>query len=98
MLQIGDATAILVRLHSSTRLLQLVPDDKRSPLTTSTPFSIQDVAILTTEDTGGRRQMDVVLDHNSYARALIADETGGIWLWSDEVMEKADRKTKIQKL
>lgn len=82
---------MLVRLHSSTRLLSLVPNRSFDPPTDAHPVHATEIACLTSAETEGRRHADVALDHETWSRALIVDESGGLWLWGEERVEVQER-------
>ena len=93
-----DTTALLCRLHSSTRLLNVT---QRPPIPisgTSFPVQIQEVATLHAQDTDARRHVDVALDPAMWSRALVVDECGGVWLWSEDLIEAQERLEKLYRM
>jgi hypothetical protein len=56
------------------------------------------VGQLSISQTEGRRHVDMALDEANWGRALIVDEGGGLWLWSEEKVEVRERLTKVMKL
>ncbi|WWC85515.1 uncharacterized protein L201_000379 [Kwoniella dendrophila CBS 6074] len=89
-----EATALLVRLQSTTHLLNLVPDHTYVPPNSQPPIISQRTASLSYEDTEGRRHVDVAIDPTLWSRILIIDESGGVWLWWEE---KENRNSRIEK-
>ena len=85
-------------MHSSTRLINLIPDPEYVSPSESSACSVAEVAILTTVETEGRRHMDVALDPIEWSRALVVDESGGLWLWYEIKVERQERLQKATKL
>ena len=90
----GDATALVVRLHSTTSLLNVVPSHTYMPPTEAEPHYTQEIAQLHISQTGNRRHVDAALDPHSWSRALIVDECGGVWLWYEDKVQIAERLQK----
>ncbi|KAL7420183.1 hypothetical protein Q5752_005149 [Cryptotrichosporon argae] len=96
-----NATPLLVRLHTATLLLNLVPNPAYAPSPLAAPASVALVARLTTAETEGRSHVNVALDPATWSRALIVDEGGAVWVWQ-EVKERSDaglvKRTQLRKL
>ncbi|WWD22865.1 hypothetical protein CI109_107360 [Kwoniella shandongensis] len=86
-----ESTALIVRLQSTTHLLNIVPEHSYMPPTTSPSVTSIRAAQLSYEDTEGRRHVDVALDTGAWSRALIVDEGGGVWLWWEEKERRGPR-------
>ena len=95
---LDDATALLVRLHSSTRLLNLIPNPLFLPPSEACPVKTLEVATLRSTETSGRRHVDVALDPVTWSRALVVDESGGVWLWWEDWSEQHQRLIKTHRL
>ena len=54
-------------------------------------MTLDDIATLRPSDTAGRHHVDIALDPTSFGRALIVDECGGVWLWTESKVEVAER-------
>nr|XP_019048403.1 hypothetical protein I302_02174 [Kwoniella bestiolae CBS 10118]OCF27333.1 hypothetical protein I302_02174 [Kwoniella bestiolae CBS 10118] len=91
---LSEATALLVRLQSTTHLLNLIPDHTYIPPSSEAPVISQRTASLSYEDTEGRRHVDVALDPKIWSRVLVVDDCGGVWLWWEE---KDNRNGRIEK-
>ncbi|WVO13554.1 hypothetical protein L204_101175 [Cryptococcus depauperatus] len=74
-----DSTSLLVRLQATTHLVSLYPSFSPPAYITSSAR-----AQISYSDTEGRRHVDVVLDPVIWAKALLVDEGGGVWLWLEE--------------
>jgi hypothetical protein len=78
---------MVVRLHSSIHLLSLTPNHAYRPWseTETRPVNLLRLAELPCDCTefDGRRAVDVAMDPTSWARVLVVDESGGVWLWSE---------------
>ncbi|WWC97298.1 hypothetical protein V866_004177 [Kwoniella sp. B9012] len=93
-----EATALLVRLQSTTHLLNLIPDHTYVPPSSEAPVICQRTALLSYEDTEGRRHVDVALDPKIWSRILVVDDFGGVWLWWEEKDNKNGRIEKAWNL
>lgn len=93
-----QATALTVRLASSTHLLKLVPTATYLPPAVDRPASPTRVAELSISDTEGRQHVDVELDPHIWTRAAIVDEGGAVWLWHEVVERLGGRVEKTMKL
>nr|XP_018266353.1 uncharacterized protein I303_00328 [Kwoniella dejecticola CBS 10117]OBR88511.1 hypothetical protein I303_00328 [Kwoniella dejecticola CBS 10117] len=91
---LSEATCLLVRLQSTTHLLNLIPDHTYVPPSSQPPILSQRIASLSYSDTEGRRHVDVALDPVIWSRVLVVDESGGVWLWWEE---KENRSGRIEK-
>lgn len=94
----GDSINLLVRLHSYTHLLLVTPNPTYMPPTDAQPFATTRIATITPSDTEGRRHVDVALDPKVWGRAVVADEGGGLWMWSEERNIVRDRTEKKMRL
>ncbi|TYJ55511.1 hypothetical protein B9479_003783 [Cryptococcus floricola] len=88
-----DATALIVRLQTTTHLLSIHPLSS-----TTSPFSSTRIAQLSYVDTESRKHIDIALDAEIWSRALVIDEGGGVWLWWEEKETKGGRLEKVMKL
>ncbi|WRT63394.1 uncharacterized protein IL334_000299 [Kwoniella shivajii] len=93
-----EATALLIRLQSTTHLVNLIPDHAYVPPSSSPPVISQRTAQLSYEDTEGRRHVDAALDANVWSRVLVVDESGGVWLWWEEKETKGSQIEKVWNL
>ncbi|WVF66371.1 hypothetical protein IAT40_001111 [Kwoniella sp. CBS 6097] len=93
-----EATALLIRLQSTTHLLNLIPDHTYIPPTSSPPVISLRAASLSYEDTENRRHVDVALDATVWSRVLVVDEGGGVWLWWEEKESKNGQPEKVWNL
>nr|XP_019014207.1 uncharacterized protein I206_00289 [Kwoniella pini CBS 10737]OCF52988.1 hypothetical protein I206_00289 [Kwoniella pini CBS 10737] len=95
---LSEATSLLIRLQSTTHLLNLIPDHTYVPPSSQPPILSQRTASLSYEDTEGRRHVDVALDPTIWSRILVVDECGGVWLWWEEKDNRAGRIEKAWNL
>ncbi|KAK8844585.1 hypothetical protein IAR55_006432 [Kwoniella newhampshirensis] len=86
-----ESTALVVRLQSTTHMLNISPDHSYIPPSTFPPVTSLRAAEISYEDTEGRRHVDVALDSGAWSRALIVDEGGGVWLWWEEKERRGPR-------
>ncbi|ODN83799.1 hypothetical protein L198_07695 [Cryptococcus wingfieldii CBS 7118] len=91
--QLRDATALIVRLQTTTHLLNIHPLSS-----TPSPFSSTRTAQLSYVDTESRKHINIALDAEIWSRALVVDEGGGVWLWWEEKETKGGRLEKVMKL
>jgi len=94
----GRATALVVRLATSTHLLNVIPNPTFVPPTLEHPVTTLRVGELSVTDTEGRRHVDVELDPSTWSRAAVVDEGGGVWLWWEDKERVDGRTQKIMRL
>ncbi|OCF44272.1 hypothetical protein I317_01890 [Kwoniella heveanensis CBS 569] len=95
---LSEATALLVRLQSTTHVLNLIPDHTYIPPTSSPPVISLRAASLSYEDTENRRHVDVAFDATIWSRILVVDEGGGVWLWWEEKESRNGQPEKVWNL
>lgn len=76
----------------------MTPNPTYMPPTDVQPFATTRIATVTPSETEGRRHVDVALDPKVWGRAVIVDEGGGLWMWSEERIIVRDRTEKKMRL
>lgn len=93
----GDCTALMVRVQTSTHMLNVNPH-RIAVGDAETVAETTRIGELTMDQTEGRRHVDMALDETSWSKALLVDEGGGVWLWQEEKVEVRQRVTKVMQL
>ena len=68
------------------------------PPSDQAPVAMEEISILRPFDTAGLHHVDVALDPTTFGRALVVDECGGVWLWTEGKVEKSERVVRSPRL
>lgn len=78
-----EALCLVVRLQSETHFLHVIPRSSYIVAEDQPTADVEKAGGLRPVDTAGLRHVDIALDPHAPGRALIVDECGGVWLWSE---------------
>lgn len=79
-----DAAILAVRLHSNIFMYQVTPRDGFALAHPASPVQLEEVGQLSVTELDGCRVVDMVLDPHNWARLVLVDQRGGVWLWHRE--------------
>ena len=78
-----EALCLIVRLQSETNFVHVISRSSYIVAEDQPTADVEKVACLRPSDTAGLRHVDLALDAHTPGKALVVDECGGLWLWTE---------------